>query len=130
MSQDEFPLISGEAGSPLQQEVGDVKTLHGVGLSFLDLVMLSLLGSASMTGYVLKRRLAAQYRMKASYATLYSRLKALEKEGILGASESFGEFASRNSGINYKLTPLGKTLLEQNLQKIDGSLKKIRLKEL
>jgi DNA-binding PadR family transcriptional regulator len=100
-----------------------------IALSFLDLVILSLLESSPMTGYVLKKRLGKQYHLKASYGTLYPRLKALEKEGILKDSQNFGQFATRSSGTNYTLTPLGKAILDQNLRKFDGFLQKIRSKE-
>ncbi len=100
------------------------------GLSFLDLVILSLLDSSPMTGYVLKKRLVWQYRLKASFGTLYPRLKTLQKEGILKDSEIFGKFASRSSGTNYQLTPLGRKILDQNLRRFDGLLQKIRTKDL
>ncbi|HYB04449.1 MAG TPA: PadR family transcriptional regulator [Nitrososphaerales archaeon] len=95
-------------------------------LSFLDLVILSLLNSSPMTGYVLKKSLVKQYRLKASYGTLYPRLKTLQKEGILKDSENLGKFASRSTGTNYELTPLGRKILDQNLRRFDGLLQKIR----
>jgi len=98
-------------------------------LSFLDLVVLSLLETSAMTGYVLKKRLVKQYHLKASYGTLYPRLKALEKMGILKDSPIFGRFATRSSGTNYILTPLGKNILDQNLRRFDGFLRKIRSKD-
>jgi len=98
-------------------------------LSFLDLVILSLLNSSPMTGYVLKKSLVKQYRLKASYGTLYPRLKTLQKEGILKDSENLGKFASRSTGTNYELTPLGRKILDQNLRRFDGLLQKIRAKD-
>jgi DNA-binding PadR family transcriptional regulator len=95
-------------------------------LSFLDLVILSLLDSAPMTGYVLKKRLAAQYRLKASFGTLYPRLKTFEKKGVLQTSERNGEFASRASGTNYLLTKPGKKLLLEGLQNFERFLEKIK----
>jgi DNA-binding PadR family transcriptional regulator len=100
------------------------------GLSFLDLVILSLLDSTPMTGYVLKKRLVGQYHLKASYGTLYPRLKTLQNEGILKDSEIFGKFASRSSGTNYELTPLGRKILAQNLRRFNGLLQKIRTRDL
>jgi len=99
------------------------------GLSFLDLVVLSLLDSSPMTGYVLKKRLEKQYHLKASYGTLYPRLKVFEKVGILKDSELNGKFATRSSGVNYVLTPLGRKILDLNLKRFDGLLQKLRSKE-
>jgi DNA-binding PadR family transcriptional regulator len=94
-------------------------------VSFLDLVILSMLETASMTGYVLKKRLLELYHLKTSYGTLYPRLKELEKEGILTNSNDYGKFATRSSGTSYALTPLGKIFLDQNLRKFNGFLQKV-----
>ncbi len=99
------------------------------GFAFLDLVILSMLESVPMTGYVLKKRLVSQFRLKASYGTLYPKLRSLEKEGIIRSSKVRGGFASRSSGISYELTAAGKKSLESNLQSFDGFLRRIRQKE-
>ena len=121
--------------TPFQDIVGEVfvspekELALESGLSFLDLVVLSLLDSSPMTGYVLKKRLEKQYHLKASYGTLYPRLKVLEKEGILKDSEFYGKFAARSTGVNYALTPLGRKILDKNLKRFDGLLQKLKSKE-
>jgi len=82
-----------------------------------------------MTGYVLRKRMVTEYRLRASYGTLYPRLKAFEKIGIVKSSSVMGEFASRNTGTNYELTPSGKAVLDENLKKFEGSLRKIKSKD-
>ena len=94
-------------------------------LNFLDLVVLSMLESVPMTGYVLKKRLVTQYRLKVSYGTLYPRLKYFEKGGIIRNSKIAGEFAARKSGTNYELTPDGKRILNRNLRVFQGFLGRI-----
>jgi len=101
----------------------------GAALSFLDLVILNLLESSPMTGYVIRKRLIAQFRLRVSFGTLYPRLKAFERDGIVQGSEVTGEFAARNTGTNYELTSAGKTILQDGLRKFEGSLRKIRSEE-
>lgn len=98
-------------------------------LSFLDLVILSLLDPVPMTGYVLKKMLSTQYGLSISYGTLYPRLKSLEREGILRDSKSAGKYAARNSGTNYEITPSGRSVMYQQIQKFQGALLRIRLKK-
>lgn len=128
MSESDYAPVGNTIGSKAVLTSPELKLESG--LSFLDLVILSLLDSSPMTGYVLKKRLVWQYRLKASFGTLYPRLKTLQKEGILKDSEIFGKFASRSSGTNYQLTPLGRKILDQNLRRFDGLLQKIRTKDL
>lgn len=109
--------------NPLLSE--DSESQNEFPLNFLDLIVLSMLESVPMTGYVIKKRLVMQYHLKVSYGTLYPRLKFLEKRGIVRNSAITGEFAVRKSGTNYELTIEGKKVLDRNLRLFQNFLGKI-----
>ncbi len=97
---------------PIERTIGpdgysSLNELEDAGLSFLDLVILTLLESSPMTGYVLRKRLLTQFRLRASYGTLYPKLKTFERGGIVKSSSVTGEFAARNTGTNYESDVLG-----------------------
>jgi DNA-binding PadR family transcriptional regulator len=105
----------------------DDKTPDDLTMTFVDLVMLSLLDSFPMTGYALRKLLVSQFGLKTSYGTLYPRLKSLQKSGIIKYSEVAGVLAARRSGISYELTPSGKKVLNSNLRLFQEFLKRIQL---
>lgn len=116
-------LIGFDNGSVLSS--GDSQAQDELSLNFFDLVVLSMLESVPMTGYVIKKRLFVQYRLKVSYGTLYPRLRYLEERGIIRNSNVAGEFAARKSGTNYGLTRDGKKVLDRNLRTFQGFLGRI-----
>jgi DNA-binding PadR family transcriptional regulator len=95
-------------------------------LSFLDLVVLHSIDSEPATGYVLKKRLSEQFRLRSSFGTLYPRLKTFEKEGIIKLAVGSTETQPRGLGIQYEITLKGKKVLSENLQTFNGFLQKIR----
>jgi len=93
-------------------------------LSLHDLVVLFILDSEPTTGYVLRKKLSEQFRLRSSFGTLYPRLKSFEKDGVI--TQVGRESSVRGSGVSYELTPVGKKLLSENLRVFNGFLQKIK----
>jgi len=104
----------------------DEKSPEDLTMTFVDLVILSLLESFPMTGYALRKMLVSQFGMKTSYGTLYPRLKSLQKSGIIKYTDNTGLLAARKSGINYELTPSGKKVFDSNLRLFQEFLKRVQ----
>jgi DNA-binding PadR family transcriptional regulator len=99
-----------------------------LGLSFLDLIILHLLDSAPVTGYLLRKRLASQFGLKSSYGTIYPRLKSFEKDQLIRIFTT-RQSVEKSFGVNYELTPYGKSILARNLYAFDYSLKRAKGRE-
>lgn len=116
----------GTSRSTIFLESSEQSDRAGFQVSLLDLVLLYLIDSEPTTGYILKKKLTDQFRLRSSFGTLYPRLKVFEKEGIVKIIQHNTGAQLRNSGIHYEITLKGKLLLAENLRAFNGFLQRVK----
>ena len=77
--------------------------------NFLDLILLQLIESKPMWGYMIIKRTQQQYGVKLRHGALYPLLNALETAGFLRSRKTLVKGRMRKI---YEITPKGKQLIQ------------------